>query len=260
VIGLLTEALLLAALSEPMVDRDPITVATVLYTGWDNPDLRLGCAGEALCEVEMLVRRAHAKGAQLIVVSEYAFDEHDPEPDPDVGTVPNDDERAPILTRFGKLAWELEAYVFVPLETRRGRDVYGTLVAFDPSGTIVDTHRKFELYDVETEDLSPGTGVSAFDTPYGRVGMLLCSDIYGDPRLHAELTRDLGAKIIVLSSLWSVAGANRWQSAFARDWGVHLIAANGAGGKGIGAGVYDPNGNAIAFDDSGYDGFMLATW
>ena len=257
--GLLTEALLLAALSEPIVEREPITVAAVLYTGWDNPDLRLGCAGEALCEVEMLVRKAHAKGAELIVVSEYAFDEHDPEPDPDVGTVPND-EHAPILTRFSRVAWELDTYLFVPLETRRGKDVFGTMVAFDPKGTIVGVHHKFELYDVETEDLSAGSGVSAFDTPYGRIGMLLCSDIYGDPRLHAELTQRLNAKIVVLSSLWSSYGADRWQSAFARDWGVHLVAANGAGGKGVGAGIYDPVGNKIAFDDSGYDGFLLATW
>jgi predicted amidohydrolase len=256
---MITEVLLLAALNEAMVEREPLTVAAVLYTGWDNPDLRMGCAGEALCEVETLVRRAHAKGAELIVVSEYAFDEHAPEADPDIGAVPND-ERAPILTRFSRVAWELEAYVFIPLETRRDRDVFGTIVAFDPRGRIVGKHHKFELYDVETEDLSPGSGVSAFDTPYGRIGMLLCSDIYGDPRLHQQLTQELGARVVVLSSLWSAVGADRWQSAFARDWGVHLIAANGAGGKGIGAGIYDPQGNAIAFDDSGYDGFLLATW
>jgi predicted amidohydrolase len=168
-----------------------------------------------------------------------------------VGDVFVSNARAPLLTRFSGLARELGIYVALHLETKRDGHLFNTLVALGPGGKVVGVHHKFELFGSERDTHTPGERVMAFDTPFGRVGLLVCADVYGDPRLHDELTGDVGARIVALSARWTVSGATRWQAAFARDWGVYVVAANASRGPGKGGGVFDPKGRALAIDEGG---------
>jgi hypothetical protein len=47
-----------------------------------------------------------------------------------------------------------------------------------------------------------------------------------------------------------VEGAPRWQAAFARDWGVHFVGANGSFGVGTGGGIFDPHGRALGAESN----------
>jgi predicted amidohydrolase len=116
---------------------------------------------------------------------------------------------------------------------------------------VVGVHDKFELYGSERSSHARGVDVSTFDTPFGRVGMLICADLYGDPHLHDALAGDLDAHIIALSSMWTVPRATRWQAAFARDWSVYVAAANSTGDAGRGGGVFDSRGRGMALDETG---------
>jgi predicted amidohydrolase len=232
--------------SEPTV-----RVAAVQYAGSSPTDIDPDCgAGDVNCAVEALIRRAKSRGASLVVTPEYGLTQSTIEASPSVGSLPADVESAPIATRFGELAAELGIYLVINMETRDGGRLRNTQVAFDPDGRVVARHHKFELYESERDSHVAGDDVTAFETPFGRVGLLICADIYGDPRLHDRLTDELGAHIVAFSTQWTVAGATRWPAAFARDWGVYVVAANGSGGKGKGSGVFDPTGKALAIDAS----------
>ena len=89
--------------------------------------------------------------------------------------------------------------------------------------------------------------------------MMLCSDLYAEPELHLQMVARSKAKIVALSSLWTVEEATRWQAALAHDWRVHVIAANGAGGTGKGSGIYGPDGTPLTSDDSGLDAVLVAS-
>jgi predicted amidohydrolase len=155
----------------------------------------------------------------------------------------------PLLTRLARLSEELGIYLVVDLETERGKEGFNALVALSPDGRVVGVHHKFELFEGERGALTPGDDVDAFDTPFGRVGLLVCADVYGAVRLHERLARDLDVDIVAYSAAWTVEGATHWPSAFAHDWGVFVVAANGSTGEGRGSGVFDRKGAALALSN-----------
>jgi predicted amidohydrolase len=57
-------------------------------------------------------------------------------------------------------------------------DVYNTSLTFDPSGRVINVTRKVYPTDAETGIITPGrlADLQAFDTPIGRVGVLVCAD------------------------------------------------------------------------------------
>ena len=63
--------------------------------------------------------------------------------------------------------------------------VYNTSYVFDPSGRCAARHRKLHLFDIdvpggqsfrESATLSPGSEVTVFDTPWGKMGLCICFD------------------------------------------------------------------------------------
>ncbi len=229
--------------NDPLEPTD-LRVAAIHYLGTPRA-VDSSCTTSA-CAVEALVRRARAEGASLVVTPEYAFDQVGSEPDPDVGATVSDDRVAPLQTHFGKLADELDIHLVIDLQTTDGEQQFNTQVAFGPNGGVVGKHHKFELFQGEKNALTAGSSVTTFDTPVGDVGLLICADLYGDTDLHQKLAQ--GARVVAVSSFWTAAGATRWQAAFARDWGVYVVASNASDGEGVGSGIFDPLGNALAVD------------
>lgn len=230
--------------AEPAEDPPTVKVAALNYRGVSAKEL--GCPGDDACALEVLVRKVAARGAALVVAPEYGLIQFDPEPDPKVGSKPSDAKAAPAQVRFAKLADELDLYLVINLQTFVEKKVYNTQVAFDPTGHVVARHHKFELFEGEREVLTAGDQVSAFDTPFGRVGLLICADMYGDPDLHHRLTQELDVDIVAISSQWTVPVAPRWLAAFAHDWGVYVVGANSSVGAGGGGAVVDPSGKIVA--------------
>lgn len=252
---MLVSALLFApAPIQPDASAETVTVAAVMFTGEIEPE----CEHDSACAIESLVRIAAGRGAELVVTPEYAFESLAPDSDPTVGEAPGSSTSAPLLVRFSALADELDLYLVIDLETRDADHRYNTQVAFDPDGVIVAKHHKFELYGAENQRLSRGADATAFETPFGRVGLLICADVYGPPRLHERMVSELGVDIVAMSAMWTVAGASRWQAAFAHDWQVHLVAANRSAGAARGGGVFDREGRAVAASESGHSEVVLA--
>lgn len=237
-----------------------VVVAAVGPVGQDASEVEASCSrADVACALEALVRRAAGRGAALVVTPEYGLDGYAPEPAPSLGDRPDDDQIAPLATRFGRLSRELGIYLVLALATREDRRLHNSQIAFDPDGRVVGKHHKVELYAGERDRFTPGTGVTAFDTPFGRVGLLICADIYGDPRLHDELSGTRRARILALSTMWTVAKATRWQAAFARDWGLFVVAANSSRGEGRGGGIFDPAGASLALSEDARPNIVVAS-
>lgn len=237
-----------------------VEVAAVQFSGGSAADVDPACAeADVNCAIEALVRRAQHQGADLVVTPEYALEQGGVEPSPKLGDTPAHHKTAPVLARFSALSDELDVYLVISLETGVDGRVHNSQVAFDPDGQVVGVHHKFELYAGENRSHVAGSDVTAFDTPFGRVGLLICADLYGDPRMHDKLTGELGAHIVAVSSMWTVRRATRWPAAFAHDWGVYVVTANASSGEGRGSGVFDPSGRALASSESGRADVTIAS-
>jgi predicted amidohydrolase len=268
--------LLAACAAEPglplgSIDRplSAIKVAAVQYGEGDYAQVDTTCGAQKapdFCAVQAMITQAQAKGATLVVTPENELGQLYYEPDPELGQIPAQEPGLAddsMIKKLSKQAQQLKIYLVVHLATIKGSGSgakkYSTQVAFDPSGKIVGKHHKFELYSGEKKTYTPGTDVSAFTSPAGKVGLLICADIYGDPRLSDKLTRTLGARLLAFSTWWTVSDATRWQANFARNWGVYVVAANTTYGAGRGGGVFGPDGKAIDLKNSGKPELAMAS-
>ncbi len=229
------------AVASPPQPPTTVRVAAIVYPGGEPASF--GCKGD-LCAFDLLIREAHGAGAEIVVTPEYATPQRVSEPRLRIGGRPSE-STAPLQAHFAALADSLDLYLAVDLETEDTEgNAFNSLVVFDPRGTIAARHDKFELFEGERQALTAGQPSTVFETPFGRIALLICADLYGEPALHQELTE--GVSIVLVSAAWTVPVATRWQAAFARDWGVFVVAANASAGSGRGGGVFDPRGSSVA--------------
>lgn len=124
-----------------------------------------------------------------------------------------------LIKFFSSLAKELNIYLVagsIPEVTPRG--TYNTSFVFDTNGENIAKHRKVYLYDVDLPNLKvsesrtyiPGEGETVFDTPFGKIGLLLCYDLRF-PKLFIECALE-GAHTIILPAAFSnKTGPKHWE-------------------------------------------------
>jgi predicted amidohydrolase len=103
----------------------------------------------------------------------------------------------PEIERLCALAGDI--VVCAGFTERSDRRPYSSAVCVTGDG-VLGHHRKVHLPPSEITAFAPGDGLAAFDTPIGRVGMLICYD-----KVFPEAARTLaldGAEVIASLSAW----------------------------------------------------------
>jgi predicted amidohydrolase len=86
------------------------------------------------------------------------------------------------------------------LVERSGDDLYNAAVLVGPHG-VIGSYRKTHLWGIETGLYRPGDlGLPVFDTPVGRIGMLICYDAWFPECARIEALQ--GADLICMPSNW----------------------------------------------------------
>lgn len=153
------------------------------------------------------IRSAAAQGVELVVLPEYHLTNWVPK-DPNFLSLCRQWEI--YLKKYQNLAKECKICI-VPgtiVERRDGAEKEDQLlnVAYfiDHTGEIIGKYIKKNLWGPEREHLtSSGRDVhEVFDTPLGRVGMLICWDL-AFPEAFRELIYQ-GAKIVIIPTFWTL--------------------------------------------------------
>ena len=150
--------------------------------------------------VEGTLRVAREKGAGLVVFPECALGGYLREPLPgEMGPdlPPELDPDGPEIERLIRLAGD--TVVCIGYTERAPGGPYSAAVCVSGDG-VLGRQRKVHLPPAERFAYAPGDGFAAFDTPAGRVGMLLCYD-----KLFPEAARELaldGAEIVACLASW----------------------------------------------------------
>ncbi len=140
-----------------------------------------------------LVKRAAERGADIVCLPEGItvvgtgktyIDVSEPVP-------------GPSTELLGDVARRSRVYIVAGIYERDGPVVYNTAVLIDRRGELAGTYRKVCLPREEIEGgITPGDRLPVFDTDFGRVGLMICWDVFF-PEPARELARQ-GAEVILM--------------------------------------------------------------
>ncbi|MBI3943952.1 MAG: carbon-nitrogen hydrolase family protein [Chloroflexi bacterium] len=129
--------------------------------------------------MEAYVREAARRRAKIVIAPEAVLDGYVCGADPDTTrermlevaqTIPD----GPYLRRGAALSKALGIYLIFGFLERDGTEMYNSCALFDPQGQIIARYSK--VHPTNESYITPGRELKPFDTPLGRIGMLICSD------------------------------------------------------------------------------------
>src|SRR3954463_2102403 len=149
-----------------------------------------------LARIERMVENARARGADMVVLPECALGGY-LRADGSAGEAIDVD--GPEIARLCELAGHT---VVCTGFTERGPGLPYSSAVCVTGDCVLGHHRKVHLPPAELGAFAPGDSFAAFDTPLGRLGMLICYD-----KCFPEAARSLaldGAEVIASMSAWPV--------------------------------------------------------
>jgi predicted amidohydrolase len=210
---------------------------------------KLDLAGNA-DRLEAAFRKAAAGGAKLAVAPEGALDGYVIN---QVLTteVPLERLKAiaieidhPVMRRFETLAKELRLCLVFGLAERIGDEIFNTAVFIDGDGLIRGKYHKMQFaegYDPDWWFNRLGTKSRAFDTPFGRCGILICNDRWS-PELARIPALD-GAQYLIIPAFGSTSKSqDAAVLSRARETGLPVIEAN------VGVSLIVSEGEVVALE------------
>lgn len=225
--------------------------------------------GRTLVKLPGILEHARAAGVELLVLPDatiggYLLDLHHPADSAD-GIPPAIDLEGSEVQAIADAAGDMVVCFGIAERVRdeAGEHRYNTAVCVS-GGEVMGTHRKVHLPLGESEAYRAGDGFAAFDTPKGRIGMLIDFD-----KTFPESARSLaldGADILACLNAWPASVTDRsdrmrndrqahlfdlYDCARAAENQVFVVSANQTGVLGglrfLGqAKVVDPAGEIIA--------------
>ena len=123
---------------------------------------------------------------------------------------------------FSKLAKELSVYLHIGYaEVADDNQYYNGVLAIGPSGELIAKHRKINLFGGESAFLSAGKDLVTYESPFGRVALAICADIYDSRVMEGYKRRKVDVHSISASwtafnsAMGSFINAAIWLKAFA---------------------------------------------
>ncbi len=123
-----------------------------------------------------LIETAAQQGARLIVLPEltssgYVFENRE-----EAVSLAEEIPNGPAVAEWIAVARRLDVHIVAGVAESDGPFLYNTAVLVGPEG-FVGKYRKLHLWDIEQMYFTPGNlGVPVFETPYGRIGLIICYD------------------------------------------------------------------------------------
>jgi predicted amidohydrolase len=113
---------------------------------------------------------------------------------------------------LAQAARELKAYIVAGLVEDAGGGRYNTATLFDRDGRLAGRQRKVTLGALEVRGfgVTPGRGWQALDTDFGRLGLAVCIDFWGQPEAARQLAAQ-GADLIINPSIFPILQSH-WQT------------------------------------------------
>ena len=197
---------------------------------------RIGATAQNIERSVALIDEAASKGARIIVLPELASSGYMFKDRSEVEEAAESIPGGPAVTACEEVCRAKGVYVVAGLPEAADGAFYNSCVLVGPEGHL-GTYRKMHLWNEENVSFSPGnSGFPVFDTPYGRLGMIICYDCWFPEAFRALSLQ--GADIVCVPTNWvpipgqapgERAMANILCQANAHSNGVYVLAADRVG-------------------------------
>jgi len=87
---------------------------------------------------------------------------------------------------------------------RTGDQIFNSAVLIDSEGRVVLVHRKINELDIAHDLYAQGDRLSVVDTPFGRIGLMICADAFAKDQVITRSLAMMGAQIILSPCSWAV--------------------------------------------------------
>jgi predicted amidohydrolase len=107
---------------------------------------------------------------------------------------------------MGSAARKFNSYVIAGIVAEEGGKRYNTATLYNRAGRVAGRQRKFNVGAMERNriGISPGDGVfRVFETDFGRIGMPVCIDFWGQPEAGRQLSYQ-GVDIVFNPSIFPI--------------------------------------------------------
>lgn len=176
--------------------------------------------------LEPRVREAAEGGARIVVTTECFLDGYAIQDK----SIPLEEYRAlgeripegKYFQRLAALAAELKICLVAGMTEANGELRYNSSVLIGPDGQLLGKYRKHAL-EHELVRNTPGTNTPAFNTDFGRLGMMICAD-----RKHPDLVSRIvaeGAEFLICPSggMFGPAKNDGFLQARSRENKIHIV-------------------------------------
>lgn len=226
-------------------------------------DITLGRVSLNEKKARALIEEAVANGASMVVLPELWNTGYDLE---NIANLAQD-MRGSSVKLLQKLSRELGIFIIGgSIAEKKGDKIYNTSLVLNNLGEIIYKYRKVHLFPLgirEGEYLNSGDEWGIFDTPWGRIGLILCYDMRFPAFVQNLVLR--GAEMIVVPAQWPALRENHWKvlaCARAIENQVFVLTSNKVGKDKTGtysgfSQIINPNGEVIA-DCGNEAGFAIA--
>ena len=140
-----------------------------------------------------------------------------------------------------RLSKRYKIFICAGLTEKTQEGNYNTALFINPQGEIINIYRKINLLEVEFSYYLIGSSLSVVNSPWGKLGINICSDNYMDALSIGNVLARMGAGCILSPSSWTVDHhvteqedpyKNKWKEPFsflAKSFQIHIASATGVG-------------------------------
>lgn len=171
-----------------------------------TPGVRLEQWRETLTLIDDLIRQAAGLRAELVVLPEcawpaYCLGSRSAYDDARAAGLPEPDT---FLQHVQQAARDQRVAVCIGHIAEHAGRLYNAATLIDADGRLLGTRHKCFLWAFDHDYFQPGEQIAPVDTPWGRVGVMICADARL-PEIPATLAAR-GAELIVQPTAWVNAG------------------------------------------------------
>ena len=142
---------------------------------------------------------AAAAGANLVVLPELASSGYVFADAAEAQRAAESAEDGPMVAALHDVCVQHGCHIAVGLDERDGSSRHNSAVLIGPAGALA-VYRKLHLYHDEQSWFEPGASLPVVDTPIGRIGLIICFDLwFPEPARALALA---GAEIIAVPTNW----------------------------------------------------------
>jgi predicted amidohydrolase len=144
-------------------------------------------------------RRATAEKVDLLVLPELASSGYVFASEAEAAASAEDPDRGDIVTALTAVCAESGMHCVVGVNERAGDVRHNSAVLVGPQGRVA-TYRKLHLFNDEQSWFQPGGELPVVDLPFGRVGMIICYDLWFPEAVRALALA--GAEVVAVPTNW----------------------------------------------------------